>query len=232
MVSTKLLGINDLISDKRDAILQIAARYGASNVRVFGSVARGEARPDSDVDFLVDFKPDYRLFDLIGLKYDLEALLDRKVDIVSSESLREEIRPYVVEDLTSLETVPIILPKREKPFVREPKIYLRDILDRIARIETATVGGKTEFLGSELIQDAVIRNFEVIGEAAKQLPTHLTVPYPEVNWSKVAGFRDVLIHQYDKIDLEIVWENLTVYMPLLKAVVEAILKDLETPNET
>jgi predicted nucleotidyltransferase len=96
------LGIDDLLSDKRDAILELAARYGASNVRVFGSVARGDARPDSDVDFLVDFNPDYRLWDHIGLKQDLEDLLGRKVDVAIAKNLREEFRPYILRDAVNL----------------------------------------------------------------------------------------------------------------------------------
>jgi predicted nucleotidyltransferase len=96
------LGIDDLLKDKRDAILELAARYGASNVRVFGSVARGEARPDSDVDFLVDFKPDYRLWDHIGLQQDLEDLLGRKVDVAIARNLREEFRPYILRDAVNL----------------------------------------------------------------------------------------------------------------------------------
>ena len=71
-------------------------------MRVFGSVARGEAGSDSDVDFLVDFKPDYTLWDHIGLKQDLEDLLKRKVDLVLEKNLREELRDYVLHDAVPL----------------------------------------------------------------------------------------------------------------------------------
>lgn len=96
------LGIGDLLQGKRDAILKLAAQYGASNVRVFGSVARGEATQDSDIDFLVDFKPGYRLWDHIGLKQDLEALLSRKVDVAIARNLREEFRPYILREAVPL----------------------------------------------------------------------------------------------------------------------------------
>lgn len=96
------LGIDDLLSSTREEILRLAARYGASNVRVFGSVVRGEARPDSDIDLLVDFQPNYRLLDHIGLKQDLEDLLGRKVDVVIAKNLREEFRPYVLQDIVKL----------------------------------------------------------------------------------------------------------------------------------
>jgi len=95
-LTPKTLGIDDLLQGKRDAILKLAAQYGASNVHVFGSVARGEATPDSDIDFLVDFKPGYRLWDHIGLKQDLEVLLGRKVDVAIARNLREEFQSYVL----------------------------------------------------------------------------------------------------------------------------------------
>jgi len=72
----------NLLNTKREEILRLAARYGAYNVRVFGSAARGEAGPDSDVDFLVELEPDRSLFDLGGLLMDLQELLECEVDVV------------------------------------------------------------------------------------------------------------------------------------------------------
>lgn len=96
------LGITDLIADKREAILQLATKYGASHVRVFGSVARGEARPDSDIDFLVDFRPDYSLWDRIALVQDLEDLLGHKVDVIIEQNIRDQFRPYILQDSIAL----------------------------------------------------------------------------------------------------------------------------------
>lgn len=66
------MGIAEIIQDKKEQILALAAKHGASNIRVFGSVANGTADPDSDVDFLVDLEPDRSLFDLGGLLMDLQ----------------------------------------------------------------------------------------------------------------------------------------------------------------
>lgn len=96
------LGVAQIIGDKRDEILRTAARYGATNVRVFGSVARGEARPDSDVDLLVRFKPDYKLRDHLGLTVALKDVLGRSVDIAVEANLRAELRPAILEDATPL----------------------------------------------------------------------------------------------------------------------------------
>jgi predicted nucleotidyltransferase len=88
---------------RRDELMAIAAKRGASNLRVFGSVARGEARPDSDVDFLVDLEPQRTLFDLSGLILDLEEALGRKVDVVESG-----IRPPVgIPERIQREAVPL-----------------------------------------------------------------------------------------------------------------------------
>ncbi len=96
------LGIDDIIGDRREAILKLAAQHGASNVRVFGSVARGEARPDSDVDFLVNFPPDRSIFYLVGLWLDLTELMERDVDLSTDEGLKDYVRPYALRDAVAL----------------------------------------------------------------------------------------------------------------------------------
>jgi predicted nucleotidyltransferase len=90
--------IEDLLQEKREEILQTAAQYGAYNVRVFGSVVRGEARPDSDVDFLVEMDPHRSLLDLGGLLMDLQDLLGREVDVVTEKGLHWYIRDQVLAE--------------------------------------------------------------------------------------------------------------------------------------
>ena len=81
------LTIDELLKSKRQEILAIAARHGARNVRIFGSVARGEAGPESDLDILVEMEPGASLMDHVALMQDLEDLLERKVDVVSDRAL-------------------------------------------------------------------------------------------------------------------------------------------------
>ncbi len=94
--------IEEFVKAKREEILKIAARHGAKKIRVFGSVARGEARADSDIDFLVDMEPGRSLFDLGGLLMDLQDLLGRKVDVVTEKGLRSRIRERVIEEAVPL----------------------------------------------------------------------------------------------------------------------------------
>jgi predicted nucleotidyltransferase len=89
---------NTLLKEKREDILRIATRYGARNVRVFGSVARGEAMPQSDVDFLVELEPGVTLLRHAAMVRELENLLGRKVDVVSERALRERIRNRVLQE--------------------------------------------------------------------------------------------------------------------------------------
>ncbi len=91
-----------LLKNKRKDILRIASKYGARNVRIFGSLARGEAREDSDIDFLVDVEPGRSLFDLGGLLMDLQNLLAQKVDIVTEKGLRPRIRDRVLKEALPL----------------------------------------------------------------------------------------------------------------------------------
>lgn len=90
------------LRDRRRDILRLADTHGAYNVRVFGSVARGEADDASDIDFLVDMAPGRSLFDLGGLLVDLQQLLDRPVDVITERGLRSRIRDRVLGETISL----------------------------------------------------------------------------------------------------------------------------------
>lgn len=96
------VALAQLLKDKREAILQLAEKYGAYNVRIFGSVVRGESGPESDVDFLVAVEAGRSLLDLVGLWQDLEDLLGRKVDVVSEGG----VSPYL-QDQIFAEAIPL-----------------------------------------------------------------------------------------------------------------------------
>ena len=96
------MSIRELLQSKREKILQIAARHGARKVRVFGSVARGEARRGSDIDFLVEMEEGRSLLDLAALILDLERLLKRPVDVASERGLRPPVRKEILKDAIAL----------------------------------------------------------------------------------------------------------------------------------
>jgi predicted nucleotidyltransferase len=96
------MGIREIISSHREQILALADKYGASEVRVFGSVAKGTADERSDIDFLVDLAPDRSLLDLGGLLYELQHLLGRPVDVITSAGLRPRIRDRVLREAVNI----------------------------------------------------------------------------------------------------------------------------------
>ncbi len=90
------------LREHRDEILDLAARHGARHVRVFGSVARGSAGPESDVDLLVEIASDRSLLDQIALIQDLSELLDRRVDVISDRGLNPRVQQRVIEEAVAL----------------------------------------------------------------------------------------------------------------------------------
>jgi uncharacterized protein len=90
------------LHQNRTTILAIADKYGATNLRIFGSVARGDNRPDSDIDILVDLQRTWTLFDHIGMMQDLEDLLHHKIDVTVAQGLREHLRDRIVNEAIAL----------------------------------------------------------------------------------------------------------------------------------
>ena len=109
-------------------------------------------------------------------------------------------------------------------------IYLRHIRDALLAVTEYTNGGRGAFLGSKMIQDAVLRNLEIVGEAVKGLDSETKSMAPDVPWRRIAGMRDVLIHSYFGVDLEIVWRVVEMDVPTLLAVAVGLLAVIETQS--
>ena len=109
--------------------------------------------------------------------------------------------------------------------MKDDRVYLEHILDSIRRIETYSCGGWDEFARNPMAQDAVVRNFEIIGEAAKRLSGDTTARQAHIRWRDIAGFRDVLIHNYMGVNLARVWRVIQQDLPGLKRAVDDLLKN-------
>lgn len=107
--------------------------------------------------------------------------------------------------------------------MKDDLLYLRHMLERCYRIARFIASGKDAFIQSELLQDAVIRNVEVIGEAAKQVSVTTRTRLPELRWKAICGMRDVLIHDYIGVDVEEVWNVAALRIPELQASLEQFL---------
>lgn len=109
---------------------------------------------------------------------------------------------------------------------RDSRVYLEDILGAVDKIRRYTHRlSKESFAGDDKTLDAVVRNLEVIGEAVKQLPAEVRAREPGIDWQKIAGLRDVLIHQYFGIDLDILWDIVQNKLPPLETAVRALAQD-------
>jgi uncharacterized protein with HEPN domain len=110
---------------------------------------------------------------------------------------------------------------------KDPRVYMAQILERIDRILNYTKAGREAFLDDPLIQDAVIRNFEVIGEAAKRVPVEYRDSHPIIPWRGLTSLRDVLIHQYEGVSSDEVWRIVQHELPSLRQAIASILPPLE-----
>ncbi len=114
--------------------------------------------------------------------------------------------------------------------MKNDRPYLADILQALQRVEEIGRHGREAFLADWLLQDAAIRNFEIVGEAVKRISEELQAGHPEIPWSDLAGFRDVLIHQYFRVDLEIVWALIERRVADLRDDVARLVAALDTPG--
>jgi uncharacterized protein with HEPN domain len=111
--------------------------------------------------------------------------------------------------------------------MKDPRFYLAHVLDCLNRIEKYTKNGREAFFAEKMIQDAVIRNLEVIGEAAKRVAIEFRKEHPEIPWRGMTALRDVLIHDYAGVDLNQVWQVVERELKPLKTAVKKFLPPIK-----
>jgi uncharacterized protein with HEPN domain len=109
--------------------------------------------------------------------------------------------------------------------MRDDKLYLIHMQECIQRIEKYTAGGQVEFMQQDLIQDAVIRNLQVLAESSQHVSDERKLSHPEVDWFALSGFRNVLVHDYLAVDVERVWNIITNDLPSLKSSLIIMLEE-------
>lgn len=142
--------LRGMLQEKREEILRICAKYGARHVRVFGSVARGEADEESDIDLIVEFEPGRSLLDHAGLLLELEMLLERPVDVVSDRGLKPRVRERVLR-----EAIPLCGIRKSATM----------ILEVISAIERYAEHGREVYDRNELIQVWMVHHLQIIIES-------------------------------------------------------------------
>ena len=186
------------------------------------------------------FEPTYRLgaFDRAHMQNELAQLFDRDVDLTEKRLIRNPISRAEI-----LRTHRIIYPPELANFtdVAAAGVMTERIRNQAALLDMVGsmnaiaefVQGKTwkNYLADLLLRSAVERQLEILGEAANRLSLSFRVAHPEVDWSNVVGLRNVIIHQYDEIDYEVVWEIATERVPLLPGQLQPLLSDLLEEGE-
>ena len=175
--------LQKIVAKEKD---EIRRQYKAEIKAVFGSYARGDFHADSDLDLLVDFDEGVNLFDMIGLEQFLEDKLGCKVDVVSRDSLREELRPSVFSEMISFEIDTAGFSKLQsrrcvetsEPPMRNYRLYLKDIFEAMGTAQVFIEGMDFEaFVADDKTASAVVRKLEIIGEATKNVPKTVRQKY-------------------------------------------------------
>lgn len=195
---------------------------GVSRVRVFGSVARGEADTSADVDLLVDFVGEAGLLTLMRAEELFGELLRRRVDVVTEGGLKAPLRAGVLADAVDVLDVPAASPEthREKRW----SWRVADLLDALDRAVDYTAGHTPEtFLADLRTVDAVLRNLARLGETTKFLPQEVQEQTPDVPWALLRSVRNLVSHDYFGIDARLVWHTARVELPALRPALAALL---------
>src|SRR5829696_5278046 len=107
--------------------------------------------------------------------------------------------------------------------MRDDSVYIKHIAECIRRVEENSEKGRDEFMQSHTLQDAVLRNLQTLSEATQRLSDDVKAIHPEIEWTRIAAFRNVLVHNYLGIDLDIIWDISKRDIPELKRVISKIL---------
>ena len=110
--------------------------------------------------------------------------------------------------------------------MKDDSLYVQHILDCIAKIQKYTAAGREPFFESTLIQDAVVRNLQVLAESAKRIDGHWRDLYPSVPWRQIAGFRNIAVHEYLGIDLNDIWDIVSLDLPSLRKEIEKLQAEM------
>lgn len=206
---------------------------GVTRLALFGSTARDEAGPESDVDVLVDVddarEPSFT--DVVDLQLYLKDLLGREVEVTTRKGLKPFLKDNILAE--AVEIFPefgkrdLSLEGKTMP-KRSPRQHLEDMLESILAIE-GFVAGKSfdDYLSNLMLRPAVERSVEIISEASRRLPEDLKSGHAGIPWKDIAGVGNVLRHGYRIVDHEVLWGIATRDLAPLKGAVEAMIRDVD-----
>jgi uncharacterized protein len=213
----------DLIDEKRPEILRLAAKHGASDLRLFGSVARGEDHEGSDVDLLVK-SPSYH--EQFTLHAEIEQLLGVKVDLV--DGVHPEMEPYALAEAIPLDAPDfreraVLESHRPHMAIDRDAFYLRRMVEHAAQVIQIGEHDHEVFVASDERQLALIMTLVLIGEAANHVSPAVQQQHPEIEWSDIVAFRNLAVHEYWRLNLDDVWKTIEYDIPKLQKQLEVFV---------
>jgi uncharacterized protein with HEPN domain/predicted nucleotidyltransferase len=225
----------------RQHLPELRETYHIKSLGIFGSYVRGEQKPRSDVDVLVEYSQTHSLYDVVELELHLSKLLGVQVDLANYRTLKPYIGKRILREVLWLQKdgAPLRahLPRRKSNSARrktngakmEPKReyldYLQDMLDSMAKAQRH-IADMTyqEMLADDKTLAAVQFDIQVIGEAASRIPAEVRKKYPQIPWQQIINMRHRVVHGYDAIDYETIWDTVTQSIPRDQPLVTAILE--------
>ncbi len=229
--------INERLKVSPTQIAKFCQRWKITEFALFGSVLRDNFRPDSDIDVLVTFAPDVHvsLFAFVDIQDELAELFKRDVDVVSKSSIQESEnylrRQHILSSANLIySSDPQANTDQFNPQLKlighfteidRDRTLLLDIVLASRKIQqyVAGVDGET-FEQSTLLQDASVRQLEILGEAARRLSQPMRDSYPDIPWSAILGMKNRLIHDYNRVNTAIIWNVIFQELPDLIAKIE------------
>jgi len=195
---------------------EFCRKHHIRKLSLFGSVLREDFRPDSDVDVLVEFEPGKTPgFAFVDVQDELSELLGRKVDLHTPGFLHPRILKRIEAE-----------GEMSTPPTDSDRLY--HILEAASEV-VALAADKTkdEVAGDRVLVLALTRLIEIIGEAARNVNPDLRERHPNVPWKKMVGTRDRLIHGYDRVDLDVLWDIIKIELPPLIVALREIVGPLD-----
>lgn len=223
---------NDAISILSRHEADIRAR-GVTRLALFGSIARDDARSDSDVDLLVDFEPPPggSGLDYFGLPEFFSGLLGRDAEVVPRDHLKPFLKDAILGEALEIFPDPARPPYYPNgvPVVRRsPRQALEDIRTEIDAIEGFVAERSfDDFCRDGMLHRAVQRGVEIISEASRKLPTQLTDAHPEVPWREIRTIGNILRHTYPDVDAAKLWDIATIHIHPLRTAIAAMITQVD-----
>lgn len=221
----------------------LSKKYGIVSLGIFGSYARGDQKPTSDLDVLVEYAETPTLSTILNLEQELSALVGTNVESHELENLRTYIYRNVMRQVIWLQKDRVAQKsklarrlQKGKPHgenMQDPKReYLDFLQDMVESMELAQeyVRGMTydQMIQDRKTRDPVERTLERVGEAAARVPDEIRKMYSDIPWLSMVGMRNIIAHRYDRVSYEIIWDtihnSIPQYLPKVREMVAAELK--------